>query len=487
MPPRSAAAESKSSGSGSGSGSRPEPIAAKLRRAHRKSRNGCYECKRRHIKCDESRPSCSNCVVSERSCAYPATATSAAAQTPAAAAAATPSPVPSHSQPPSGPSRSNTGNASNSQAQSPDDSISSPGTLHRPPSAPPSSFFGSRFDFPMIADDRAPLPTTLPSFTDSFAANFADSPSTSSLPDALPQPIFTAKHLILLHHATTTMPLTNNLLSPVVEIAVEWSQDAPYAMDQLLAISADHFAILQPEKAISHRRTATELQTRALMWFNKDSQEINNGNTDPQKICIPRFLFASLLSIHMIYETFTHYRANFHVFVERFVESVHLHRGVRTVIQTGYATIADSPLRPFLANIRTASESENVGSECLELVHLIQNSDLGPAAVAACNSAAHSLQWAFNVHRNLPHDGNVHAATAFPVLLTAEFVDAVRKHRPEALLVLAHYGVLLHRCRNAWIIGDAGAFLIRLIADHLGSFWQEPMRWPLEELARDQG
>ncbi|KAK1138413.1 hypothetical protein N8T08_002630 [Aspergillus melleus] len=40
------------------------------RRTHKKSRNGCIECKRRHVKCDEKRPACSNCITSERHCEY---------------------------------------------------------------------------------------------------------------------------------------------------------------------------------------------------------------------------------------------------------------------------------------------------------------------------------------------------------------------------------------------------------------------------------
>ncbi|PYI10115.1 hypothetical protein BO78DRAFT_361140 [Aspergillus sclerotiicarbonarius CBS 121057] len=40
------------------------------RRTHTKSRNGCLECKRRHIKCDEKHPICSNCRSSERFCEY---------------------------------------------------------------------------------------------------------------------------------------------------------------------------------------------------------------------------------------------------------------------------------------------------------------------------------------------------------------------------------------------------------------------------------
>ncbi|KAH7141772.1 hypothetical protein EDB81DRAFT_797587 [Dactylonectria macrodidyma] len=42
------------------------------RQGHRKSRNGCAVCKRRHIKCDERRPKCGNCDISERECIYAA-------------------------------------------------------------------------------------------------------------------------------------------------------------------------------------------------------------------------------------------------------------------------------------------------------------------------------------------------------------------------------------------------------------------------------
>ncbi|KAJ5360705.1 hypothetical protein N7517_009896 [Penicillium concentricum] len=41
-----------------------------VRRTHRKSRNGCIECKRRHMKCDEKRPICSNCISSQRHCEF---------------------------------------------------------------------------------------------------------------------------------------------------------------------------------------------------------------------------------------------------------------------------------------------------------------------------------------------------------------------------------------------------------------------------------
>ncbi|KAI9932448.1 hypothetical protein ASPWEDRAFT_46974 [Aspergillus wentii DTO 134E9] len=40
------------------------------RRTHRKSRNGCHQCKARKIKCDESQPSCRNCVRHGVGCSF---------------------------------------------------------------------------------------------------------------------------------------------------------------------------------------------------------------------------------------------------------------------------------------------------------------------------------------------------------------------------------------------------------------------------------
>ncbi|KAL6880729.1 hypothetical protein J3F83DRAFT_765110 [Trichoderma novae-zelandiae] len=41
-----------------------------MRTSHRKSRNGCRECKQRHKKCDESWPTCLNCSITNRACSY---------------------------------------------------------------------------------------------------------------------------------------------------------------------------------------------------------------------------------------------------------------------------------------------------------------------------------------------------------------------------------------------------------------------------------
>ncbi|KAK0635061.1 hypothetical protein B0T17DRAFT_29195 [Bombardia bombarda] len=41
------------------------------RRGHTKSRRGCFHCKRRRIKCQETRPACGHCIKTGLKCEYP--------------------------------------------------------------------------------------------------------------------------------------------------------------------------------------------------------------------------------------------------------------------------------------------------------------------------------------------------------------------------------------------------------------------------------
>ncbi|KAK7209393.1 hypothetical protein V2G26_016571 [Clonostachys chloroleuca] len=53
-------------------GGSPDATATPIRRkVHIKSRLGCFECKRRRVKCNEGKPSCGNCVRRLTNCIYP--------------------------------------------------------------------------------------------------------------------------------------------------------------------------------------------------------------------------------------------------------------------------------------------------------------------------------------------------------------------------------------------------------------------------------
>ncbi|KAF3385543.1 Protein RTM1 [Penicillium rolfsii] len=46
-------------------------VRPKQRISHTKSRNGCYTCKQRRVKCDEERPTCGSCLIRGEECVFP--------------------------------------------------------------------------------------------------------------------------------------------------------------------------------------------------------------------------------------------------------------------------------------------------------------------------------------------------------------------------------------------------------------------------------
>lgn len=73
MTPADGHAVSHSSSSKSPTNPSPAPSLPPGRqiKPHRKTRNGCFDCKRRRVKCQETRPACDNCIRNGLRCTYP--------------------------------------------------------------------------------------------------------------------------------------------------------------------------------------------------------------------------------------------------------------------------------------------------------------------------------------------------------------------------------------------------------------------------------
>jgi hypothetical protein len=308
-------------------------------------------------------------------------------------------------------------------------------------------------------------------------------------------PLFTAEHLGLLYHVTLARDsyfMSAGQDKHVLDIATRLAGSHPYLIDQVLALAALHKATTASPSESSHlSHVATELQTRAITRFTQQASTLPPEDTASS---IPRFLFAAVLSLHDLADTLSSIRnlhhSQFHVFVNRFVDCFRIHHGVRAVIRPTWHHLLTSELQPFLSVTNAArmnlESNPASGDECRPLHQLLDASDLGPATVTACREAVDQLQWAFDLYRNLPQpSGGPHAASAFSVTVPTEYIHVLRRLQPEAVIVLAYYGVLLHYCRHYWIFGDSGAFVVRAVAQHLGSYWGHAMAWPLSVVQDD--
>ncbi|TVY81757.1 Sterol uptake control protein [Lachnellula suecica] len=68
----------------------PTKASQRPRKGHRKSRQGCFNCKKRKVKCQETQPACENCTKRKLHCTYPAPRTWTTLQ---ASTAYSPSPI----------------------------------------------------------------------------------------------------------------------------------------------------------------------------------------------------------------------------------------------------------------------------------------------------------------------------------------------------------------------------------------------------------
>ncbi|KAL0941403.1 Upc2 protein [Colletotrichum truncatum] len=408
----------------------------KLRRAHRKSRNGCKECKRRHVKCDETRPTCVNCATAERHCSY-------LDSLPASARAAVPAKR----------------------------VLVTDG--HTPASSVTQAAMGAN-----------PVSASSPSVTTVVNDFIMRTGETSEVASPANGQFFTMEHLRLFRHFATHMPSFAGLdefLKPIIDMTIDVALSAPYLMDVMLANAAMHLAETNPSRADYYRLQATQLQTRGLMLFNEAKEEIS------EETCIPMFLFAATVGNQTLCETLRTNRDDFNAFLDQFAWYLSLHRGVCTVTGSSWHIIRQSGAKEFLDFLDARHPQVEVPEIGL-LYRMLDQADLGPASLEACRAAADILAHAYAIYRSISERSRHQSSSvmAFGSRITTGFIDVLKQRRPEALVILAYYAVLLHWCREYWVFGDAGQFMIRSISAHLGDYWSEWLAFPNSVLEDQQ-
>ena len=359
-----------------------------MRRSHRKSRHGCRVCKQRHIKCDESKPSCLNCLAVERKCSFPDTAPT---------------------------------------------QLSSP----------------------------SPSPSAL---------NPEPAPQTAALGED-----YTISHLELFHHFEHTVALDIRPSKPgsnhIMQRTIQESFAFPFLMDELLALSAAHKSSLDPAQRESYLAEATRLQTRGLSRFNAAQAELSDHN------CVAIFLYSAILGQHVLFDTFS-LQSDFEAVMSKLVQCLSLHSGIRTIATSSLPKIHRELLSGDTSRL-ALEPLKPVGpdDECAPILGLLEESELSDEEKGDCLHATKALQCMFE-RRRLGIFSGALATQEWAVRVPTGYVGLLNQRRPEAMVILAYYAVLLHHDRERWAIGDTGAYLVRSITGYLGEGWARWLEWP---------
>ncbi|EPS41587.1 hypothetical protein H072_4512 [Dactylellina haptotyla CBS 200.50] len=335
--------------------------------SHRKSRNGCVQCKQRHTKCDEFRPVCGNCSSTDRGCSF----------------------------------------------------INGV--------APPQS-------------------------NTSSGSSTAPTISSSS-----------AEHLetqVLKFGASESLPIQADA-SRWADILIKYAVSEPYLRDELLALSALHLSTLTSDTTERKRyqHQAAQLQTRALMVFNTTRPAVREENY------MTMFLFSGFLGIHDLFDAASLYK-DFIDFLDLFIQFLNLHRSIRAITSQSWHVIKETELlhifHPIIDFETGFSHSEGTVNECSPLMALLEASsdEIVIATLNACRDAVQRIEWILRHRRSLQETLHLRVGMTWLVLIPSDFLQLLKKRRPEAPVILAHWAVFLHYHRDFWVSGDSGRILI---------------------------
>ncbi|KAH8655885.1 hypothetical protein BX600DRAFT_470465 [Xylariales sp. PMI_506] len=402
-----------------------------------RSRNGCRECKRRHRRCDESRPSCLNCVESNQRCSYLAMI----ARKPL---------IPTKTRPVS-PSRS--------------------AALARVCPSPITGFSG-------------PL--------DAISVGAA----ATAAPPAWPipreeEPFFNMRHFELLHHFHTqllhhcrTGIAQGIYIHEYFELAIRQALCAPWLMQQILAISSSHLSYLKGRKEDQSPAEATRLQTRGLSLLNQaGTAQLSTADS------LAAYFYSVFVSLQAMYETLSSC-APLPDLVTRLVTWFKLARGM-TLFMGRYS----GPL-PLKMQVDERGGCENshdnpprvdgkgACNHFADLMMYLETACPDDCSATACKQAADCLHGLYHniTGPKISHTDKVYFAVKWAILVSPEYIRLVDRQHPGALVVLAHYGALLHHARHYWAVGNSGQFIVASVIKYLGLEGAEVFEWLTETL-----
>jgi hypothetical protein len=294
-------------------------------------------------------------------------------------------------------------------------------------------------------------------------------------------------HIELLVHLAQDCDDVFNLVSGVDEfhhsslsLGLREGVKFPYLMHALLAFSAQHLAYLHPKKSSHYLHQAVSLQTRAISLFNASWSDVNESN------CVAILLFSSILGHHLLAETLCKRDpAGLDGIIAQYVQCMYTHRGIYTIAKSVWPLLMASEIEPILSTSAEFTSRTPTGNECQDIIDLVESSaDLSIGEKDACRKAIQYLQVGFDaiVAKEELYISRHHMINTWTMLVPPEYTSLLARKQPVALILLAYYAVLVHQAKDLWQARDAGAYVFDLISDQLGSEWDPWMRYPREKI-----
>jgi hypothetical protein len=287
-----------------------------------------------------------------------------------------------------------------------------------------------------------------------------------------------------MHHFCTVVYLT---LSDKPDARHVWQFEIPkeairhrFLMHSVLGLSALHLLHVSPQNGEAYRRAAIRHQDTAVGTFRPLLENINPDN------CAALWASSAL--------TLMFGAAQYQVPeapgvsklspTDGILEVCELVRGVLIIHKASIQWMSPGPFKPILGDdpIQDAREVPVDVIDALQAVKECINNSSTTTPRSVYLSSLQLLHQTFEVTITPDQPGRVFL---WLVLFERQFLTILRERDPVALVMLAHYGVVLHRKSQHWWCGNWGFVIVRDVYNALGEDWRPFIAWPAQKVGFD--
>lgn len=257
----------------------------------------------------------------------------------------------------------------------------------------------------------------------------------------------------------------------------------PFLMHGILALSALHLARVGSEdRRTTYISSAVGHQNQALAVFREFLGDINSSNGKAM------FIFSSMVTVFAFgFPPAPPESTEILALVDDLYQVLVLCSGMVQILETARSWIVDSDLGPLLK---------------------VEYDDHHPR-YSVPDDARRALQQLHEVNdicagRDPEHDHSGHktavdnialmlseiesglktpsVAVWWAVKCPKKYLESLRAHRPLALVILAYYGVILHRLRHQWWIDGWSTRILNAVWFSLNNKWRHALNWAMTEV-----
>jgi hypothetical protein len=294
---------------------------------------------------------------------------------------------------------------------------------------------------------------------------------------------------------------------PIWRVSIpQLALEHPFLLSGIIAISALHLGTLLPQRKHELQNLAIEQESAALPLFRASIKSPNTQTLDAT------FTFAGTLVYYVMAlpeGLRTEDRCRIPSREDKYPHWFQTIRGLMALCKSHYHQLSKGLFAPLLANdvVRSLDpDSENPHDKQLAQLDDMLSS---PPAILLPHSTNPSSVCSLPISHLLSHDTQnvetckealahlrsimmlVHSANpklqgdvslrVWPGSISQEFMEMIYERDPKALIILAHYCILLKQNDHIWYVKGLGAGLLANIWLALPEEWQPWIKWPMEQ------